>query len=143
MTKRELGLKSEAELLAMAEAQGLDVSSDPDKAELIELLVDTIKPAAKARPKAAPRAAAAPTGPKKYRVIVNNQDGVDASPFITVQVNGKTWQIKRDHEVVVPEEVLHVLNNAVYTKYESSGAGGLQEPRDVNRFPVTILGEAA
>ena len=144
MTKRDLGMKSEAELLAMAEAQGLDVSSDPDKAELIDMLVVT-KSAPKARAKTSAKAATpAETGPKRYRIIVNNQDGVDASPFITVQVNGRTWQIKRDHEVTVPEEVLGVLRNAVYTKYEPSAIqGGLQEPKDVNRFPVTILGEAA
>ena len=98
-----------------------------------------------ARAKTSAKAATpAETGPKRYRIIVNNQDGVDASPFITVQVNGRTWQIKRDHEVTVPEEVLGVLRNAVYTKYEPSAIqGGLQEPKDVNRFPVTILGEAA
>lgn len=48
---------------------------------------------------------------KKYRIMINEQEG--ELNYLPVGVNGKVYQIMRGVEVVVPEEVLGVLRNAI------------------------------
>ncbi len=87
-----------------------------------------------------PDSATAPVAPKPKRKmyklkIASTRD--DKGP-VFIGVNGKTYQIQRDVEVSVPEEVVEVLKNSVMTVWEKQ-----EEPngqlttikRDVNRFP--------
>jgi hypothetical protein len=53
----------------------------------------------------------APAVPKKYKIMVNT--GPDGAGDVVVGNNGKTWRIKRDVEVIVPQECI----NAGYFLY--------------------------
>jgi hypothetical protein len=112
------------------------VEDEPVEAE--EVVVE-VAPAPK--PKAAPKAKAAPAPdkPKMFKIIVHNQEGVDASKFVKVQPNGTMYAIPREQEVVVPEIVVNVLKDAVVTRMEYEN-GALVE-RSARRHPFTILGE--
>jgi len=73
---------------------------------------------------------------KRTTVIFHNQDGEAGSIDIFTSVNGKAYQIKREVEVELPEEVLGVIDNAIITKF-SKGPKGEDVSRDVKRYPYT------
>lgn len=75
----------------------------------------------------------------RYRIILHNQEGPDASKFVKVQPNGVMYTIPRDVEVEVPEIVLNVLTDAVTTV--TSLEDGKMVDRQVRRFPFTNLGK--
>lgn len=64
--------------------------------------------------------------------------------FEVVGVNGKMFQIRRGVDVEVPEEVLHVLKNAVGTRYvkRTNDKTGLEElvPQQFNTVPFRVIG---
>lgn len=77
---------------------------------------------------------------KKFRIIVSNQEGVEQTEFVKVQVDGVMYTLPREIEVVVPEIVVEVLNNAVVTRYTQEGDKMVE--RKARRFPFQVLGEA-
>jgi len=80
--------------------------------------------------------------PKKlYKIVIDEQVGVDGMADVVVGINGKLYQIARNHEVVLEGDVVQALLDAVYTKYKYDGKGNTVE-YEVPRFPVRVLGEA-
>ena len=87
----------------------------------------------------APSVTAAPVKkPKRKTVIFHNQDGDVGVQDIFVSVNGKAYQIKREVEVELPIEVIHVIDNAIITKF-SRDEKGKEIVRDVKRYPYTAV----
>jgi ornithine carbamoyltransferase len=60
----------------------------------------------------------------------------DETGDIFVQLNGVAYQIKREEEVSLPNEVLGVIDDAVITRFERDEKGG-ELTRDIKRFPYT------
>ncbi len=80
---------------------------------------------------------------RRFRVIVN-EGGEKEPDHVFVGVNGVGFKIQRGTEVVVPESVVHVLQNAVQTlwvKRKDENGREYMEPRRVQRFPFSNLGE--
>jgi hypothetical protein len=77
---------------------------------------------------------------KRVRIIVSNQEGVEQTPFVKVQVNGDMFVLPREIEVAVPESVVEVLNNAVVTRLVQSNGDWIEQK--ARRFPFTVLGPA-
>jgi hypothetical protein len=75
---------------------------------------------------------------KEYTLVIHKQEGPGGSDDVTVGVNGRVWQIKREHEVTVPAGVYHVLMDAVEKRYRMNEKGDDFEESDVNRFPVSV-----
>ncbi|MBZ0158398.1 MAG: hypothetical protein K8I29_19545 [Alphaproteobacteria bacterium] len=81
-------------------------------------------------------------GPKKYRIIIDEQDNTDKNNDVFVtDGRGTPYLIKRGHEVVVPEGVVNVLKEAVYTLIEKN-ENGEEVRRDIPRFALRVLGRA-
>jgi len=78
---------------------------------------------------------------KLYKIIIDEQGGVDGNTDVFVGVNGKQYQIVRNQEVVVEGFVVNALEEAIYTKYKYDGKGNTVSYK-VKRFPVRVLGEA-
>ena len=147
-TKEELNAKKTTELAVIAEELGIQlVAENTTKPTYIKEILQaqeedaalTIAAETEPEPELEPEIKA-PKAEKKFRISVSNQDGVENTPFVKVCVNGTMYAIPRETEVVVPESVIEVLNNAVTTRF-------IQEGRDVvarsaKRFPFSILGEA-
>lgn len=141
-TKESLSTASEQELAAIAKSLGLSLQPDSTlKSEYItEILAhsqdDTVIEVtpAKVKSKAVEKA------PGKVRIVINNQDGVDSTPFVKVCVNGEMTVIPRDIEVIVGAEVVHVLENAVVTR--SVSENGKMVDKSARRFPFSVLGPA-
>lgn len=138
----DLKQKTEAELAQLAAELGLELNTARmSKKALIEAIAAKqaeSEPEAESETEApAPEepVAAEPPKPKKYRIIIHNQEGPENTPFVKVGVNGRVWQINREEPVVIPEEVKHALDNAVVNYIDATGA-----ERRVQRFPVSILG---
>jgi hypothetical protein len=78
---------------------------------------------------------------KRTKIVIDEhldpgQDQMNTDVF--VGVNGRGYLIKRGVTADVPDEVLHVLNNAVQTVYVE-GPNGQEFTRDVPRFNVKII----
>lgn len=131
----DLKRKSESQLKVLAGEMGLDLDVESmNKTQLIEAIEAASVPVEEPVEEAPAEEAPAPKA-KKYRIIIANQDGVENTPFVKVGVNGRVWQINREQEAVVPEEVMEVLRNAVVEMPPLPD----QPPRTVRRFPVTVL----
>lgn len=149
MSNRNLAGMTEMELAKMAQEMNIEVSPNATKQELIASI--TLMEKAKTSQVESMSTAATTTAtkvdkPKKYRLIVQNQEGVDNTPYIVVGVNGKVWQIPRDTEVTVPEEVINTLREAVMTLLEQQRdeqGRNIVVERKAPRFPFHVLGEAA
>lgn len=76
----------------------------------------------------------------RVRVIFHSQEGPGGNDDVFVSVNGKAYLIKREHEVDLPREVLHAVENARQTVFEP-GSEGRVLPRRVSRFAYSVLGE--
>lgn len=75
----------------------------------------------------------------KVKIEINEGEGDGGKDDVFVQINGYAYKIKRGVEVIVPVEVLHVLENANMTVYENAQGGG-HESRKVKRFSYSVLG---
>lgn len=141
-TKSQLEKKSDAELAQIATDLGLDLSPESTtKAVYVASILQIQAEDAKLDAPAQEAAIVAEEAPqKKYRIIVHNQEGVEATPFVKVQVNGTMYTLPREVEVTVPAEVVEVLNNAVVTRFVQEGRNLVEKP--ARRFPYTVLGEA-
>jgi len=79
---------------------------------------------------------------KKYRIILNEQDGTDDPHQQFIGCNGVQWLIKRGMEVTVPEGIVNVIKECIYEKRIEMDDGEVIVKRQP-RFSYTILGEAA
>lgn len=84
--------------------------------------------------------AAQTKGKKMFRIIVDESDDPNASDYCDVGVNGYTRRIKRGEEVVVPREVISVLQTAVQTVFYKDAKGN-DKSRSVPRFAWRIIEE--
>ena len=75
----------------------------------------------------------------KVKIEIHESEADGGKDDVFVQINGYAYKIKRGVEVVVPVEVLHVLENASMTIYENAQGGGHGE-RKVKRFAYSVLG---
>lgn len=50
------------------------------------------------------------TGEKMFKIVIGADGKIDEDVYLSV--NGQTYTIKREQEVVVPESVVEVLKNA-------------------------------
>jgi len=153
---KELKDKSEPELAAIAEELGLQLNAEStgkntfimeiiqaqeeDAAASVvepyvaitEAAIDLTKPEVVIIPRKVKE--------KRVRIIVSNQEGVEQTPFVKVQVNGDMFVLPREIEVAVPESVVEVLNNAVVTRLVKSNGDWIEQK--ARRFPFTVLGPA-
>jgi hypothetical protein len=142
---KELASKSEKELAAIAEELGLVLNAESTGKngyilEIIAAQEEDIKEVAEPIATIATNdVATLPKKVKKFRIIVANQEGPEETRFVKVQVNQEMFAIPREVEVVVPEYVVEVLNNAVVTRYVQEGLDLVE--RKAKRFPFSILGE--
>lgn len=80
---------------------------------------------------------------QRTRVIIHEQDGLDGHDDVVIGVNGSVAQIKREHEVELTDEQIHVLDNAVYRRFEPiKEKPGEYVERTVKRFNYTKVGPA-
>lgn len=77
---------------------------------------------------------------KKYRVIINTQEGFDGKDDVKLGVNGRVFLVKRGHEVELPESYLGVLKDAKITQISKDDEGN-EQIIDIPRFSYNILGE--
>lgn len=75
----------------------------------------------------------------KVKIEIYEGEGDGGKDDVFVQINGYAYKIKRGVEVVIPVEVLNVLDNANMTVYENKAGGG-QDERKVKRFAYSVLG---
>lgn len=78
---------------------------------------------------------------KRYRIILNEQENTDNPKQQLIGCNGVAWLIRRGTEAVVPEGILNVIKECVYTRPIQDAEGNIENKR-VNRFSYSILGEA-
>lgn len=77
---------------------------------------------------------------RKVRITIHDgKDDIDRLP-VNISINGYAYQINRNASVVVPIEVLEVLENAKEDRYEFSKDGGVRQVT-VMRFAYTNHGE--
>ena len=139
LTKKALEKMTDEALVA--EGEKLDLKIDlavMSRNSAIDLLLAENTPVVEAEEAEDAEEPVKPTN-KKFRIIVHHQEGIDASKFVKVQVNGVMYTLPRETEVEVPEAVLSVLNDAVQTVFVYED-GKLVE-RSARRFPYTTLGE--
>lgn len=134
-TKKDLSALPESDLISMGTDLGLKF--DPaleTKASMVDAILTASNPEATEIP------ASAEEPEPRVRIIVHHQEGLEASKFVKVQINGTMYTLPRETELTVPESVLGVLNDAVQTVtvYEN----GKAEERNARRFPYTVLGPA-
>jgi len=84
---------------------------------------------------------AKPKAEKRLKIII---DEVEGQPnYEVVGVNGVVYQIQRGIETLVPESVVHVLRNAIATKYvkvrRADGFEDLQK-RNLSSIPWRLVG---
>ncbi len=79
---------------------------------------------------------------EKVKIEIHESENDTGKDDVFVQINGYAYKIKRGVEVVVPVEVLNVLENATMTIYENAQGGGHGE-RSVKRFSYSVLGRIA
>lgn len=73
------------------------------------------------------------SGRKVCIKIHQGREGDTESNFVFIGVNGYSYQIPRGKPVLIPEEALEVLENAVMKTYPTDGGRVIGE-RDVPRF---------
>lgn len=87
-----------------------------------------------------------PASKERFRIVIDEaqEEGADPTVFIGYQGNGNT--IKRGWEVDVPVEWLHILDNAVETRFvmskDSRGMPTGLTARNMRRFPYRNYGMA-
>ncbi len=70
---------------------------------------------------------------KKRVITIHPSEADGGNDAVFLQLNGYAYQIPRGIPVLVPEEVIEVLNNAKQT-FLSFGQGGAVTERTANRF---------
>lgn len=74
------------------------------------------------------------------KVKIEIHEGTDdaGKEAVNVQINGFLYQIPRGKPVIVPVEVLGVLQDAVMSVYDTKQGGG-QVERQVKRYAYSVL----
>lgn len=97
---------------------------------------------ATSEPAKKPAKAKAPVDPdalsgKKVRLTIHKDGSPQAVKDVFVGINGVGYLIKRGEEVVVPVEVVNILENAIETRYEQDGDQLIA--RDVLSYPFNAV----
>lgn len=137
--KTELQRMKRDHLLTLAQSEGVEVGDDATKADVIDamqsagLVNNTEASGVSATASAGDSGVNPEEGVKKvyrrspfshqqhYYVIVHSTDDEDGARPVDVSVNGYPYRIPRDKEVLVPEAVVEVLQNAVETRLDEVG----------------------
>jgi hypothetical protein len=77
---------------------------------------------------------------KRFRIFIHESQNASDPKEQPVSINGYAWNIKRGVDVLVPPEVVHVLENAI-TEVVVQAEGGLIT-RPAHRIPFQNYGEA-
>lgn len=81
---------------------------------------------------------------RKVRILIPSGRSPHEQAPVAVGVNGRSFLIERDKEVVVPESVLHVLNlsqeQVPVVDDEGKSTMRVRSFRSVPRFPVQVKG---
>jgi hypothetical protein len=77
---------------------------------------------------------------KRYRIMINPQDGPDGKYDVTLGVNGRVIQIKRGEEVVIDEDYFKVLQDAKIDQLVRN-PGEEEQLITISRYSYNILGE--
>lgn len=77
---------------------------------------------------------------KKFKIIIHNKEGADEPPFVYVGYNRQSYQIPYEVECNIPEGVLNILKDAVYTRFYKDEKEEWHQ-KDIRRFNFSILGE--
>ncbi|MBI5520211.1 MAG: hypothetical protein HY916_09140 [Desulfovibrio sp.] len=80
---------------------------------------------------------------KRVKIRIASGEGEAEKKPVPVLVNGHMVFIPRDKDSVVPKCAYEALINATYTTWETDASGRPGEPREVPRYNVTFLGDAA
>ena len=133
--KAALNKMDKDELLAIASSmlKSEIPSGDVTREELVDLILD-MQESQNVAPEQPETTAKAPQSAKKYKLVIHEQDGVGGLDDVPVSINGYAYNIKRNHEVVVPETVISVLKDAVMTLFERDEKTGEIRERTIKRF---------
>jgi hypothetical protein len=150
MSDKNIANMTEMQLVTLATELGIAVSPLMNKKELISAitLVQQANTAEAENKELAEKVVVEEPKKKerKFRLLVQNQEGVDNTPYIVIGVDGKVYQIPRDTEVEVPEQVIDTLKEAVMTLLEQrkdDQGRNIVVARKAPRFPFHVLGEVA
>lgn len=111
--------------------------------EELLFLVNKLELPDTAKPEGEPEGEREAKSNQRTRVIIHEQDGLDGHDDVVIGVNGNVAQIKREHEVELTDEQIHVLDNAVYRRFEPiKEKPGEYVERTVKRFNFSKLGPA-
>lgn len=77
----------------------------------------------------------------KVKILIQSTEKFDGQDDVLVWINGFSYQIKRDVEVVVPEPVYQLLINSKTTIYQQEKDGSVTE-KIVPNYAVQFLGNA-
>lgn len=72
-----------------------------------------------------------------FNVTVHATGDAAGNDIVDVQVNTRLYRLPRGVPCLVPEHVLHVLQNAIVTTYSVVGADIVE--RNIPRFPFTAV----
>lgn len=79
----------------------------------------------------------------KRLIMINNQEGPGGDQAVFVAVNGMGYNIPREKQVLVPEPVVQVLENAIESTYQRDQSNGQDfgpvVERKRKRFPFQVL----
>ena len=128
-----------AEITKALQAEGFDAPEGAGKAELLELLgsitgIDYTKMSAPSKRKAPSKAQR-----KTVKIFIPSGETSANQGDVFVGHNGKGYQLKRDVEIDVPEEVVEVLRNAKQSVGIQNDDGSLQY-RQVMSYPFSVVG---
>jgi hypothetical protein len=79
------------------------------------------------------------TSAKKIKLMIHKTEGDTGSIDVPVSVNGKTWLIKRGMEVIVPDFLVEVLENAVKEIYVQDEVTKSITKREVPAYPFSAM----
>jgi len=84
---------------------------------------------------------------KKAEIIIHKDSNKHAIDPVPIGLNGTMYTIRRGQKVVVPIEVVWVLEQAVETRYEQvmdeRDKSVQLIPRDVMSYPFSVLSEVS
>ena len=90
------------------------------------------KPAA---PNAAAKDAADPEATAMFNITIHATGDDNGNDIVDIQPNGKLYRLPRGVPCLVPAEVLHILENAIYTTHKIVGDAVIE--RQIPRYPFT------
>ena len=121
-----------------AEIAGADADNAVSAAAQAEAAMTPAQKAAATRAAKQAAEAAAPSKPKRVKIILEENDAIPPGGQF-FGVNGTGYQIQPGKEVEVPEFLLGVLDTAITTKPILNDDGQVVGSREVPRFPYRII----